>query len=187
MMREIRELVLQLARENRWGYKRIQGALENLGHKVARTTIAKILKENGLSPAPARPTSWRTFLKSHWDNLAAADFFTVEVWTLRGLRTIFVLFAIRLATRKVEIVGMTDSPNAEFMQQAARNLTDPDGHVLRDATHLIVDRDAKYTDEFKSLLWDSGVKCVPIPAQAPDCNGRGTLGALGQVRVPRPG
>ena len=120
-MPAIRELVLRMARENPWGYKRIQGALANLGHKVARTTIAKILKENGIPPAPERPPSWKTFLKSHWESLAAADFFTVEVWTLRGLRTMYVLFAIRLATRTVEIVGITDSPDADFMKQAARN------------------------------------------------------------------
>ncbi|MFH0944841.1 MAG: hypothetical protein V2A76_06555 [Planctomycetota bacterium] len=94
VMKVIRELVLMIARENKWGYKRIQGALANLGHKVARTTVAKILKDNGLSPAPERPTSWKTCLRSHWDSLAAADFFTVEVWTLRGLRTFYVLFAI---------------------------------------------------------------------------------------------
>jgi len=170
VMKLIRELVLKIARENGWGYKRIQGAPEILGHKVARTTIAKILKEHGLSPAPDRPMSWRTFLKSHWQTLAAADFFTVEVWTLRGLRTIYVLFAIRLATRKVEIVGITDSPNADFMKQAARNLTDPDGEVLRGATHMIIDRDKKHTDEFKSLLRAEGIKCVPIPAKAPDCS-----------------
>ncbi|MFH0945983.1 MAG: integrase core domain-containing protein [Planctomycetota bacterium] len=170
VMSAIRELVLRMARENPWGYKRIQGALANLGHKVARTTIAKILKENGLSPAPERPTSWKTFLKSHWESLAAADFFTVEVWTLRGLRTMYVVFAIRLATRRVEIVGITDSPDADFMKQAARNLIDPDCDVRHHATHLIIDQDTKFTDEFRILLRDEGVKCVRTPHRAPDCN-----------------
>ena len=169
-MPAIRQLVLKMARENPWGYKRIQGALANLGHRVARTTIARILKEHGLSPAPERPTSWKTFLRSHWESLAAADFFTVEVWTLRGLRTMYVLFAIRLATRKVEVLGITDSPDRDFMKQVARNLTDPDGVILHDATHLIIDRDRKFTDEFRSLLRDGAVKCVRTPRQAPDCN-----------------
>ena len=170
VMRVIRELVLMIARENQWGCKKIQGALANLGHRVARTTIAKILKEHGLSPAPERPTSWKTFIKSHWESLAAADFFTVEAWTLRGPRTFYVLFAIRLATRKVEIVGITDSPDSDFMKQAARNLTDPDCDVLRDATHLIIDLDTKFTDDFRTMLRDEGVKCVRTPNRAPDCN-----------------
>lgn len=170
VMKAIRELVLKIARENRWGYKRIQGALANLGHNVARTTIAKILKEHGISPAPDRPGSWKTFLRSHWETLAAADFFTVEVWTLRGLRTFYVLFAIRVATRRVQIVGITDSPNSDFMKQAARNLTDPDACVLAGATQMIIDRDSKFTAEFRSTLRDHDVRCVPAPQGAPDCN-----------------
>jgi hypothetical protein len=88
-MRTIEELTVRMARENpRWGYTRIQGALENLGHRVGRTTVANILKRNGIDPAPERGTrtTWSQFLRAHWEVLAAADFFTVEVWSLRGLR-----------------------------------------------------------------------------------------------------
>jgi hypothetical protein len=77
-----------MARENpTWGYRRIQGALSNLGHRVARSTIATILRAEGIGPVPGRPTSWRTFLAAHWGAIAAADFFTTEVWTVRGLVT----------------------------------------------------------------------------------------------------
>jgi hypothetical protein len=72
-----------MARENpRWGYTRIQGALANLGHRVARTTIANLLKRHGIEPAPERGKriTWKQFLSSHWDVLAAGDFFTIEVW-----------------------------------------------------------------------------------------------------------
>ena len=92
-MREITELVIRMAWENpRWGYTRIQGALENLGHRVSRTTVANILKQHGLDPAPKRRRgmSWSAFLKAHWDTTSAADFFTVEVWGLRGLVTFYV-------------------------------------------------------------------------------------------------
>jgi len=88
VMREIRELTVRMANENRtWGYTRIQGALSNLGRVVARGTIANILRENGIEPAPerSRKTSWRELLRSHWEMIAAADFFTVEVWTRFGL------------------------------------------------------------------------------------------------------
>lgn len=90
------------ANENsRWGYTQIQGALHNLGHRVARSTIAKILRGHGIEPAPDRPSSWRTFLAAHWGSIAAADFFTTEVWTRRGLVTYDTLFVIDLASRRV--------------------------------------------------------------------------------------
>ena len=100
VLQEIRRLTVEIACENpSWGYRRIQGALDNLGHRVARSTIAKILKEHGISPVPGRPLSWRTFLAAHWGTIAAADFFTTEVWTPRGLVTYYTLFVIDLASR----------------------------------------------------------------------------------------
>ena len=100
---EIRELVLKMARENRsWGYTRISGALANLRHEVGRGTIAKILQEAGVGPSPERRkgTTWKEFLKAHWDVLAATDFFKVEVWTCSGLVRYHVLFVIRLVPGK---------------------------------------------------------------------------------------
>jgi putative transposase len=82
---EIRRVVVRMAEENpTWGYTRIQGALKNLGHRVGRSTIRRILKAAGLPPVPQRPTSWQTFLNAHWGVIAGADFFTTEVWTWRG-------------------------------------------------------------------------------------------------------
>jgi putative transposase len=104
ILKEIEQLTVRMANENsRWGYTRIQGALRNLGHRVARSTIANILKEHGIEPAPGRPSSWRTFLAAHWGTIAAADFFTTEVWTLRGLVTYYTLFVIDLASRRVHV------------------------------------------------------------------------------------
>ena len=77
----------------RRGYTRIQGALKNVGHRVWRSTIRRVLKAAGLPPVPQRPTSWQTFLKAHWGMIAAADFFTTEVWTWQGLVT--VLHSVR--------------------------------------------------------------------------------------------
>jgi len=80
----------QILRENPTrGYDRIQGALANLGHEISATSVANILKEHGIEPAPKRrrQTTWKTFLKAHWDVLAAVDFTTVEVWTKNGLIT----------------------------------------------------------------------------------------------------
>lgn len=88
LMRTIRHLIVRMARDNStWGYCRIQGELTGLGHRVASTTIANVLKENGIRPAPDRPSSWRSFLRAHWEQVGAADFSTTEVWTPTGLRT----------------------------------------------------------------------------------------------------
>ena len=107
---EIQRLVVRMATENRnWGYTRIRGALGNLGHQVARGTIANVLKAHGLEPAPERKTrtTWREFLDAHWDVLAAADSFTVEVWTPRGLTRFTELVPIHLASRRVQIAGIS--------------------------------------------------------------------------------
>jgi hypothetical protein len=124
---EISDLVIRMAKENGgWGYRRIQGALSNLGHGVARTTIANILKRHGIEPAPERnrKTKWKEFLRRHWSQIVATDFFTVEVWTCTGLKRFTVLFFMDLSTRRVEIGGIAGSANGLWMVQIARNLTD---------------------------------------------------------------
>ena len=164
---EITDLVLRMARENiSWGYDRIQGALANLGHIIASNTVKNILNRHGIEPAPERKkhTSWATFLAVHWNVMAATDFFTVEVWSLRGLVTYYVLFFMRLETRSVHIAGVTTSPNGAFMQQVARNLTDVDDGFLLNSRYLIMDRDTKYTDAFRGHLDREGVKPVRCPA-----------------------
>jgi len=112
---DIEQLVVRMAQENRdWGYRRIQGALSNLGHKLARSTIADILERYGIEPAPerSRKTTWKEFLTQHWDLIVAADLFTVEVWTAKGLRRFIVLFFIELSTRRVEIAGISAAAHA---------------------------------------------------------------------------
>ncbi|MFT7480636.1 MAG: putative transposase [Gammaproteobacteria bacterium] len=120
LMKEIRALIVRFARENcGWGYTRVEGALRNVGHRVAPTTIRNVLKANGIKPAPDRPTSWRAFLKTHWDQIAATDFLTIEVWTATGLKTYYVLFMIEFDTRRVHLAGITRHPNDMWMGYAA--------------------------------------------------------------------
>ena len=124
---DIESLVVQMAVENRtWGYTRIVGALLNLGHNLARGTVASILKRNGIEPAPerSRKTTWKEFLAQHWEMIVAADFFTIEVWTAKGLQRFLVLFFIELSSRRVEIGGISAAANGLWMSQIARNLTD---------------------------------------------------------------
>jgi hypothetical protein len=152
-MAEIRRLVVRMAEENpTWGYTRIRGALKNLGHRVGRSTIARILKSEGISPVPNRPTSWQTLLRAHWGAIAGADFFTTEVWTLRGLVTYYTVFVIDLASRRVQIVGSTPHPDDLFMRQVARTLTAADDGVLVDHRVLVCDRDAKWSGAVRQLL-----------------------------------
>src|SRR5713226_1910559 len=130
VLAEIRRLVVRMAEENpTWGYTRIRGALKNVGHRVGRSTIARILKAQGIPPVPQRPTSWQTFLRAHWGAIAGADFFTTEVWTWRGLVTFYTVLVIDLASRRVQIVGSTPHPNELFMRQVGRTLTAADEGV----------------------------------------------------------
>ena len=63
-------------------------------------------------PAPERRKRipWSTFLKSHWGSFSAADFFTIEVWSCVGLTRYYVLFFIKLSSRRVHIAGITEYP-----------------------------------------------------------------------------
>jgi putative transposase len=75
VMKEIRRLILQMAEENpTWGCSRTQGALRHLDHRVARSTVAKVMREHGIEPAPERPMRRRTFVRSHAHLIAPADF-----------------------------------------------------------------------------------------------------------------
>jgi putative transposase len=168
---EIRRLVVRMATENpSWGYTRLQGALRNLGHRVARSTIATILKQQGVPPSRERPTSWQTFLRAHWSAVLAADFFTTEVWTLRGLITYYTLFVIELHSRRVHMVGSTPHPNEAFMLQIARHLTDATDGVLNGQRFLICDRDRKWRTAVRHLLETSSVRVIRTPFRAPNCN-----------------
>ena len=172
-MRIITELIVRMALENpRWGYTRIRGALDNLGHEVGRGTIANILKREGIEPAPERGgrTPWSVFLKAHWRSIVAADFFTAEVWSLYGLVTYYVLFVIELAKRIVHIAGITTQPNEGWMTQVARNLTDKVSGCLMAKSHLILDRDTKYTAQFRRLVAESRTAVIRLPPRSPNLN-----------------
>jgi len=137
---EMDALIVRMAEENRdWGYRRLQGAMANLGHSIARSTIADILQRHGLEPAPerGRKTTWKEFLSRHWELIVAADFFTVEVWTRRGLQRFMVLFFLELSSRRVEIAGVTDKADGAWMQQIGRNLIDAETGILSGKRYLI--------------------------------------------------
>jgi putative transposase len=170
---EVRALILELARnDSRWGYTSIRDRLRNLGHRVSRATVANVLRDHGVEPAPkrGRRTSWSTFLKAHWPRLAAIDFTTVEVWTKGGLVTYYVLFAMELKTRRVTCAGITPYPDAAWMLQIGRNLTDAFNGFLRGKRFLIMDRDCTFHSAFRALLEQTDIQPMRTPPSSPNCN-----------------
>ena len=170
---ELEKLIIMFARKNKtWGSRRIKGALKHLGYKVCHTTIDKVLIRNGYDPSPdrTRKTRWSEFLKSHWESLAAIDFFTKEVYTWQGLTRYYVLVCIDYATRKVEIVGISQQPYGAWMEQMARNMTDHFSGFLKDKKYIIHDRDPLFTKAFRQILRDSGVKPIRTLPMAPHLN-----------------
>ena len=167
--RDVRELVLRLARENSsWGYLRIAGELRKLGIAVSASSVRNILTSAGLPPAPRRDAqSWRSFLRAHSESILACDFFTVDtVW----LHRFYVLAFISISSRRVEYLAITSNPDTAWMLQQARNLLmkldDRNGPVR----FLIHDRDAKFPRAFDALLESDRIKVIRTPVQAPNAN-----------------
>jgi transposase InsO family protein len=146
--------------------------MANLGHKLGRGTIGRILQDHAIEPAPERGKgmSWSVFLKAHWKVLAASDFFTVEVWNWSGLVTYYVLFVMELATRRVCIAGITKHPDTPWMLQMARQLTDGIDGILLDKRYIILDRDTKYCQAFRDFVKREGVEVIRLPPRSPNLN-----------------
>ena len=126
--------------------------------------------KHGIQPSPDRPMSWATFVRSHAHLIAAADFFTTELWTARGLVRHFTLFVIDIVTRRVYIAGITTNPTSAWMEQIARNLTDCEEGFLTGRRFLVIDRDAMFSPRFKSIVRGSGVEILRTAYQAPNMN-----------------
>ena len=168
---ELEKLIIRFAEENpNWGQDRIAGALSNIGFNVSDRTVGRILKRNGIPPAPERDqdTTWATFIKKHQNIISACDFFTTEVITPAGLVTYYVLFFIHLGSRKVHIAGITPHPTEAWMKQIARNVTMADFGFLSNCKYLIHDRDSKFCASFASIIKSGGVKPLKLPPRSPN-------------------
>ncbi len=170
---EVEQLIIQIARKNKtWGSRRIKGQLKYLGHNICHTTIDNVLRRNGFTPGPdrARETNWSEFLRTHWESLAAVDFFCTEIYTLSGLNRYMVLVTIDYATRRVNVAGIIQQAHGEWMLQKARNLADQFSGFLKDKKYLIHDRDSLFTEEFREILKASGIKPIRTLPMAPHLN-----------------
>jgi putative transposase len=163
------DLIVRLATENpRWGYQRIRGELLHLGCRVSASSIARILRANGLQPAP-RPasTTWRSFLRRQAASILACDFLTVDTVFLQRL---YVLFFIQLHNRRVHLAGVTANPTGAWVAQQARNLLaalDEEATAFR---FLIRDRDSKFTRVFDDIWRAVGAEVIRTPIQTPNAN-----------------
>jgi len=171
---EIIDLVITFKEENpRWGYQKITDQIVYLGHTISKSTVKNILIENGYDPEPdlTVKSTWHEFLKSHWEVLAACDFFTIELLVGRKLIRCTVFFVIELATRKVFFAPIKPQPDGEYMLQIAKILTDYEDGFLNGKRFLIHDRDPLYTTEgFHDIMKISGITAIKLPPRSPDLN-----------------
>jgi putative transposase len=168
---QVQTVIVRLATENpRWGYQRIRGELLQLGCRVSASSIARVLRANGLQPAPYRAagsTTWRSFLRRQAAGIVACDFLTVDTVFLQRL---YVLFFIHLHTRRVHLAGVTANPTGAWVAQQARNLVavlDQEATAVR---FLIRDRDSKFTRAFDNVWHGLSVEVILTPIQAPNAN-----------------
>ncbi len=172
-----RQLIVRFAKENiGWGYRRIVGELAKLHLPVGRSTIRRILGDEGLFPRPVQgrglgaETPWRKFIRLHMNTLVACDFFTKSVITPLGAKTAYCLFFIHLASRRVFLCPATYRPDGQWISQQARNVQMWFDDQAIEARFLLRDRDSKFTAAFDQLFRDVGTRIVKAPVKAPNAN-----------------
>jgi putative transposase len=172
--REIRELVLEIARTTNFGYTRIIGELRKLGIKgISRQTVRNILKEEGIKPGPDKTSDcWDNFVKRHAETLWATDFFSIKTVTTRGLREMYLLVFLCLETREVIVSPSTEHPNSAWVVEQTKEFLDQTANREKKLSIVMHDSDTKFTKDFTATLKAKGVRTNVLPIASPNLNGR---------------
>ena len=172
--RETELIIVRLARENpHWGEDSIRDRMGELGYDLSDRTISNVLRRHGIPPAPQRRSTndWQRLLMAHWPHIAAIDFATFEVPNNHGRTTRHhALYAIRLATRELRLIGVNDHADGDWMTNMARSMTDYADGFLTDVSHVIMDRDPLYTHQVKTCFTSIGCTPKVLPARSPNLN-----------------
>ena len=150
----------------------MHGELRRLGHRLSAATVRRVLRQAGLGPAPRRARAdreWSAFLKARAQarGLLVTDFFDVDTV---GLNRLYALFVMEVHTRTVHVLGVTAHPTGEWVTQRARELMRQLGDRAERFTHLVRDRDAKFTAAFDAVMGSERIDVVKIPPRSPNRN-----------------
>lgn len=172
--REIRELVIEIARTTGFGYTRIIGELRKLGIKgISRQTVRNILKEEGIEPSPDRTSDkWANFLERHKNTLWAVDFFSVKSVTARGIQNLYVLVFLCMHSREIIVSTSTRHPNSAWVMKQTEAFLGQTANRTERPSIVMHDRDTKFTKQFVATLKAKGVRTNALPVASPNLNGR---------------
>jgi putative transposase len=168
----IRDLIIQMAKETGWGYTRILGEIRklNLG-KISRQSVKNILVEHGLDPGPKRGKgTWSEFLRIHAETLWQVDFFSKQIWTLKGPQQVFAMVFLHVGTRRVFVTPGTYQPDAAWMKLQAEAFFQYTQTEELGCRFLIRDMDKKYTSDFDRLFKDRKIAVMPVGPRKPNLN-----------------
>jgi transposase InsO family protein len=161
--KEIRDLILQTARENlTWRAPRIHGELLKLGFEVSERTVSRYMPKRTADEDKMK--KWMAFLRNHREVIAAMDFFVVPTLNFCLL---YVFFVIQHGRRKILHFNVTFHPTAQWVIQQLREARPYDATPR----YLIFDRDTIFSRDVVNSIKSFGIKPVRISYRSPWQNG----------------
>jgi len=169
---ELRKSILRMARENDWGYTRIMGELKKIGiTPPSRNTVKSILKKAGLEPGPKRGAgTWDEFLNRHAATLVQCDFLNKKIWTVTGLRGVFVLVFLHVGTRRAFVTTSTTNPTEAWVREQTESYLRHAKRAKLPVQMLFHDRDSKFTAAVDADLERANIQVVETAFRAPNTN-----------------